>query len=258
MPPLRLPRLLLSALLALLLPPPPAAGGIVSLRNPRPGTSNSPHDAHDGPVVQWEPHGPYYRYAMAYTGCHLAGEPGTWTATFRWLLNRFIENAHAESAGFDCGQIVVPALSEGFGEDCGFLSPDRGQTVRVWSSRDLRSWSPVADALAGAPAWLRADSILFRPAVLRNPATGRYVLWLNRLPRDTPTTESYRRAGFAVGSAAHPEGPFEFAAEAAGAMPTMAHAGGADFSLLQDGADAYIAYGAWHNYKLTEGWRAEW
>ncbi len=80
----------------------------------------------------------------------------------------------------------------------------------------------------------------------------------NRLPRDTPTTESYRRAGFAVGSAAHPEGPFEFAAEAAGAMPTMAHAGGADFSLLQDGADAYIAYGAWHNYKLTEGWRAEW
>ena len=54
------------------------------------------------------------------------------------------------------------------------------------------------------------------------------------------------------------EGPFEFAAQAAGAMPTMAHAGGADFSLLQDGADAYIAYGAWHNYKLTEGWRAEW
>ena len=28
----------------------------------------------------------------------------------------------------------------------------------------------------------------------------------------------------------------------------MAHAGGADFSLLRDGADAYIAYGSWHNF----------
>ena len=38
----------------------------------------------------------------------------------------------------------------------------------------------------------------------------------------------------------------------------MTHAGGADFSLLQDGDDAYIAYGSWHNYKIRTGWKADW
>eukprot|EP01051_Picozoa_sp_SAG22_P020876 SAG22_NODE_4387_length_1285_cov_1.333895_2_plen_59_part_01 len=45
---------------------------------------------------------------------------------------------------------------------------------------------------------------------------------------------------------ASPAGPFVFSALAADAMPVMAHAGGADFSLLYDGdeasGDAYIAY----------------
>jgi hypothetical protein len=40
----------------------------------------------------------------------------------------------------------------------------------------------------------------------------------------------------------------------------MTHAGGADFSLVfdADAGDAYIAYGSWHNYAVSEGWRAEW
>ena len=45
-------------------------------------------------------------------------------------------------------------------------------------------------------------------------------------------------------------------------MPAMAHACGADFSLLYDGdaesGKAYIAYGAWHNYNITMGWKSEW
>ena len=204
--------------------------------------------------------------------------------TFRWLLNRFIENAHDQSAGFDCGQIVVPALSDGFGthcqhllnlpvvpgisdderrfkstgKDCGFASPANGQTVNVWTSKDLSEWTFAGDGLADTPSWVRDDSIIFRPAVIRHPATGNYVLWANRLPRDTPTTEAYRRAGFVVGVATKPEGPFEFPADEAEAMPAMDHAGGADFSLLQDGDEAYIAYGSWHNYKITTGWKAKW
>ena len=130
--------------------------------------------------------------------------PADWQA--ERLLNRFIENAHIESSGFDCGQIVVPALSDGFGNDCGFAYPANGQTVRVWSSPDLWQWTEVGDALVGAPSWLRDDSIVFRPAILRNPTTGRFVLWINRLPRDTPTTESYRHAGFAVGTSEQPQG----------------------------------------------------
>lgn len=81
--------------------------------------------------------------------------------------------------------------------------------------------------------------------MIRHPSTGNYVLWANRLPRDTPTTEAYRRAGFAVGVATNPAGPFVFPTDATDAMPSMDHAGGADFSLLQDGDEAYIAYGSW-------------
>lgn len=230
----------------------------VPMYNPRPGSTDATIDAHDGPVRQWEEGGVYYRYAMSYTSCRLDGDVGTWTASFRWLLNRFVENAHDQSAGFDCGQIVVPALSDGFGRDCGFLSPANGQTVNIWSSHDLRSWTFVGDALAGTPSWLRDHSIIFRPAVIRHPRSGQYVLWVNRLPRDSPTTEAYRRAGFAVGVSSRPEGPFAFAEMEEDAMPTMTHAGGADFSLLQEGDDAYIAYGSWHNYRIRSGWKADW
>ena len=83
----------------------------------------------DGPVVQCDGAGGlFYRYAMSYTACPLAGEPGSWTATGRRLLNHFIENAHGGSAGFDCGQIVGDlhggALSAGFGNDCGRAPPN--------------------------------------------------------------------------------------------------------------------------------------
>ena len=135
----------------------------------------------DGPVVQWDGAGGlFYRYAMSYTACPLAGEPGSWTATGRRLLNHFIENAHDGSAGFDCGQIVGDlhggALSAGFGNDCGFKSPAHGQTVQVFTSPDLSDRTLVDDALAGTPAWLRDDSIIFRPVILRNPKTKQYVL----------------------------------------------------------------------------------
>ena len=229
----------------------------LGIRNHRAGTSNSSSDAHDGPIVQWEADGPFYRYAMTYTKCFLEGEPGTIRGILRRWLNWFVQSAHG--TGFNCGQIVTSWLSDGFGRDCGFKSPENGQTVAVYTSTDLQNWKYIGDALEGAPSWLISDSILFRPAVLRNPITKNYVLWVNRLPRDEPVVESYRRAGFIVGVSSRPEGPFWFPSEETDAMPRMQHAGGADFSLLFDKKtnDAYIAYGSWHNYLINEGWKSQ-
>ncbi len=240
---------------------------VLTVTNPRPGTADAAVDAHDGPVVRWSPGGPFYRYGMSYTNCTLDRHPTSPVQTFfRRLLNRFVQGVGelvGAGSGFDCGQIVVGALSEGFGRDCGFKSPRHGQTVMVHTSWDLVHWELVTpNALGGAdaPSWLADDSIIFRPAVVRNPETGLYVLWANRLPRDEPVVESYRRAGFVVGTSATPEGPFAFAAAEADAMPTMAHAGGADFSLMYDPdtRDAYIAYGAWHNFRIDSAWRPDW
>ena len=87
-------------------------------------------------------------------------------------------------------------------------------------------------------------------------STGVYSLWMNRLPRAEPIVEAYRSAGFCVGTSQSPEGPLTFPQDVLEATPIMAHAGGADFSLLQDGNRAFIAYGSWHNFKIKDGWRA--
>ena len=125
----------------------------------------------------------------------------------------------------------------------------------------MKNWIYVGDALADAPAWVREHSIIFRPAILRHPVTRKLVLWLNRLPRlgKKNVVESYKKSGFIVGveNAGNPEKPFKFVSSEAEGMIKMAHKGGADFSLLQDDdGNAYIAYGAWHNFKITEGWKA--
>ena len=123
--------------------------------------------------------------------------------------------------------------------------------LSLCASGSLAGASRCARGPPPAPSWLADDSIIFRPAVLRNPESGLYVLWANRLPRDEPVVESYRRAGFIVGTSATPEGPFS-----SFDMPEMAHAGGADFSLMYDpdSRDAYIAYGAWHNFGIDSAW----
>jgi hypothetical protein len=251
----------LTFLVVLLLAPvlaTPSRAVRVGVRNHRPGTADARSDAHDGPVVRWDAQGPFYRYAMSYTDCTLDQDPRGKGWTFlRRLVNAFVQNVGSlvgAGSGFDCGQIVAGALSEGFGRDCGFKSPRNGQTVMVHTSYDLTNWTLVQrNALGGAsaPSWLADDSIIFRPAVLRNPESGLYVLWANRLPRDEPVVESYRRAGFIVGTSATPEGPFS-----SFDMPEMAHAGGADFSLMYDpdSRDAYIAYGAWHNFGIDSAW----
>ena len=232
----------------------------VAIRNTQKLGGNSKVDAHDGPIVRWSDDGPFYRYAMSYTRCQLDGDAGSVIrGLFRRSVNRFIEFAH--KTGHDCGQItgLLPGMSDGFGEDCGFKSPSNGQTVKIYKSNDLNSWEFVGDAFENGPKWLLDDSIIFRPAIVYNKETAKYVLWVNRLPRrEGPVVNAYVEAGFAVGTSESAEGPFVFPDDENEAMPKMVHAGGADFSLLQDeeSGEAYIAYGAWHNFKISSGWRS--
>ena len=239
--------LLVHALLAM-------PGYAVIVRNYRPGEVNNTIDAHDGPVVQWETGGPFYRYAMSYTACDLVGQG--YLGRIRHYLNRFVELVKGN--GFDCAQVAFKSLSDGFGNHCGFLSPAHGQSVFVHRSWDLENWTFVGDALSGAPSWLLEESVVFRPAILYNPTTSRYVLWLNRLPRADPIVDAYKKSGFVVGTSVSPAGPFVFPSSVGEATPQMDHAGGADFAVLSHGDVAYIAYGSWHNMGITEGWRARW
>lgn len=218
--------------------------GAVRIENVPRGASDAPRDVHDGTVVQWEAGGLYYWYGMAYTDCEMNGGRRAWVyAAINWLIST-VAPLFAECAGFAC----APIMFAGFGEDCGFLPASRGQTVRVWSSRDLVSWDLVGDALdAGAP--LLADAILFRPAVVYNRATGKYVLWVNRIPRGRTVWDGYTRGGFVVAEAAAPAGPFALRAS----QPRMAYGGGGDFALLADGDRAWIAYGSWDHGYRTDG-----
>eukprot|EP00943_MAST-04B_sp_MAST-4B-sp1_P006550 g6550.t1 len=202
---------------------------------------------------------------MAYTKCYLRSTPNSFNESAHKLFASFVQTVHR--TGFDCSQIVIGKLAGAtgtWGEDCGFKTPRLGQTVNIYKSNDLIHWELVADALKNGPKWLFEDSIIFRPAIVYNKQSKKYVLWLNRLPRldNQLVVKSYEIAGFVVGTSDAPEGPFQFEPNEENAMVQMEHAGGADFAILQDDDDngktnrAYILYGAWHHYGMKKSdWR---
>eukprot|EP00944_MAST-04C_sp_MAST-4C-sp1_P009554 g9554.t1 len=240
----------------------------VAYKNTRPKTANAPYDIHDGPIIQTGDN-EFYRYAMAYTKCYLRGTPGSFNETKHKLFASFVQTMHR--TGFDCSQIVLGTFAGAtgtWGEDCGFKTPKWGQTVNVYKSADLVHWELVQDALQGSPKWLWEDSIIFRPAIVYNKQSKKYVLWLNRLPRmgNSLVVKTYEYAGFVVGTSSTPYGPFTFEEDEDRCMVQMEHDGGADFAILQDddyeGNDggtrnrAYILYGAWHHYGMSQSdWR---
>ena len=208
---------------------------------------------------------------MAYTKCPLRGYG--FNETKHKMFATFVESmtVFGVGSGFDCSQIVLGTLvgaTGTWGEDCGFKTPQLGQTVNIYKSTDLTNWKYVADAFTGGPDWLVKDSIIFRPAIVYNKQSKKYVLWLNRLPRlkDQLVVKSYEIAGFVVGTSNSPEGPFTFESKEENAMVQMEHDGGADFAILQDDDydgnnngkqnKAYIIYGAWHHYGMDKSdWR---
>ena len=48
---------------------------------------------------------------------------------------------------------------------------------------DLTNWTEAPVAALDATDPLLQEAILFRPAVIYNPTTRKYVLWVNRIPK---------------------------------------------------------------------------
>jgi hypothetical protein len=80
--------------------------------------------------------------------------------------------------------------------------------VSCYVSRDLVTWRHAGLVLPARPDDLEHDlhprNTLERPKVLKCPATGRYVMWMNM---DNHTRD---KIGVGVAIADHPEGPFQY------------------------------------------------
>jgi beta-xylosidase len=134
---------------------------------------------------------------------------------------------------YNCPGIYTP-----FG-GCGFRTD---HSVNLYTSTDLMNWTYRGNVF---PTASRPVGIYFRPKVIYNRQTSRYLLWINRLsPADSPLA-AYPNATYLVASSPYPFGPFTTVREAA----EMGATGGGDFTLLvdTDGGSAYIAYDAWSN-----------
>ena len=75
--------------------------------------------------------------------------------------------------------------------------------------------------------------IIFRPAIVYNKQSKKYVLWLNRLPRmgNSLVVKTYEYAGFVVGTSSTPYGPFTVEEDEDRCRVQMDLDGGADFAI---------------------------
>jgi len=155
---------------------------------------------------QWEPGGLFYWYAMGYGPCAVDRADGC------------------------AGMFRAP--------HCGF---SLNHSVNLFTSPDLAAWTFVGDVF---PPAARPRNVYFRPQVVYNAATHRYVLWVNAVPAGPLGVPDYFAATFAVATAAEPAGPFALVTAAA---PTRFAGGVGDVALLVDPADGagYVAYAAW-------------
>jgi hypothetical protein len=115
--------------------------------------------------------------------------------------------------------------------------------VNVYTSPDLRHWSEGKRAFPVTASWTSSARCgggngCFRPHVVYNRSTQRYVMWLNRGfgggPDDT-------NASYYVLTSSTPDGPFEEAPN----TPTLCkRSGNGDVALFVDGDTAYAVYTA--------------
>lgn len=115
--------------------------------------------------------------------------------------------------------------------------------MRVYSSPDLKKWTLENENALNTET--RPYGIYFRPKVLYNKNTAKYLLWVNHLPNDTTPLAAYGKAGYTVASSDSPKGPFEVVTEAAAL--SEGSAGDADIFVDASGENAYIAYNGWYN-----------
>ena len=134
-----------------------------------------------------------------------------------------------------------PGIYEPFGQ-CGFRTD---HMIRLYSSPDLVSWTLVSENVF--PVASRPFGIYFRPKVVFNRKTQRYVLWVDFLPNASSPLAAYPKAELLVATSDTAEGPFTLLHSATG----LGHSGPGDFTLMvlpavsgEDDA-AFVAYGAW-------------
>jgi hypothetical protein len=173
-------------------------------------------DTHDGNIQQWTPGGVYYLYAMGYQNCTLQ---------------------HGLIPPVDCPGIYKP-----FGQ-CGFRTD---HAVRIYTSPDLLHWTLVS--LNAFPVETRPYGIYYRPKVIRNAQTNKYLLWINFLANASSPLAAYPSAGYMVASSDSPHGPFSVITK----HVAVANSGGGDFAILvtkdQEHTEiGYIAYDSWAN-----------
>ena len=201
------PTLLLSMLLFPLI-----TGSLIDNTMPRRDVEGSLMDVHDGNVIKIGDL--FYWYGMGYQDCHL--EKGL-------IPPR------------NC-----PGIYQEFGH-CGFRTD---HAVNLYTSPDLEQWTFVTDIF---PVGSRPDGIYFRPKVIYNKNTEKYVLWINHLAPASSPLASYPDARLLVATAQSPSGPFSVVTEKA----AIEISGGGDFNLMVDPNDenntAYLAYDAWGN-----------
>ena len=169
-------------------------------------------DTHDGNIIQYSRGGFYYYYSMGYQNCTIE---------------------HGTIPPQEC-----PGIYIAFGQ-CGFRVD---HDLKVYKSSDLISWVLVSEN--ALPLDSRPYGIYFRPKVIFNSRTERYVLWINHLSNATTPLAAYPDAAYIVASSSSPDGPFEIINEHA----NVAYQGAGDFSLMQDPSNpstAYIAYDSW-------------
>jgi hypothetical protein len=71
----------------------------------------------------------------------------------------------------------------------------------------LRDWTLASEN--ALPDDQRPYGIYFRPKVIYNKNTKKYILWVNHLPEDSTPLAAYGKAGYTVAVSESPEGPFE-------------------------------------------------
>ena len=121
---------------------------------------------------------------------------------------------------------------------CGYRTT---HTLSLYTSPDLVTWSYALDAL---PLAARPTAVYYRPSVVRNPATGLWVLWINMVHFWPGTQDpNYNNATFLVATSPSPHAPFTVHGTAATSRGAL---GVGDQSLFvdQDGT-GYVAYAAW-------------
>ncbi|GMH99048.1 hypothetical protein TrVE_jg12855 [Triparma verrucosa] len=168
-------------------------------------------DQHDGNLL--EVGGVWYWFGMGYTDCKL--EKG-------WI------------PPLDC-----PGIYRKFGTGCGFRTD---HLLNLYTSTDLENWEPAGDAF---PIDGRPEGIYFRPKVVFNEMTSKFVLWINYLPPARTPLAAYPNATYLVAQSDTAEGPFEVVNDQPGLM--YEGAGDATLAVDKDTGEAFIAYDAWSN-----------